>query len=88
MSLPQDPSPARRLRWAMCGALILAVLAAVLGGAFTIVIGLFTDQLAPDAGIGHWLRVIVPAVVVWTLGALPFGAALGFFASLIWRARE
>ncbi len=60
----------------------------VLGGAFTIVIGLFTDQLAPDVGIGHWLRVIVPAVVVWTLEALPCGAAPGFFASLIRRAQE
>ncbi|MCX7859302.1 MAG: ABC transporter ATP-binding protein [Chloroflexus sp.] len=80
-----DPSPARRVRWAMRGALILALLAVVLGGVFTAVIGLFTGQLTTSAGWGEWLRVLVPAMLIWGLGALPFGAALGFFASLIWR---
>ncbi|WP_322487253.1 ABC transporter ATP-binding protein [Chloroflexus sp.] len=80
-----DPSPARRMRWAVGGALILALLAIVLGGVFTVVISLFTGQLAPDSGWLDWVRVLWPAILAWGLGALPFGAALGFFASLIWR---
>ncbi|MEF3274334.1 MAG: ABC transporter ATP-binding protein [Chloroflexus sp.] len=81
----QDPSPARRLRWAVRGALFLSLLAVILGGMFTVIIGLFTGQLTPDAGWEQWVRVVLPSVLVWGLGALPFGAALGFFASLIWR---
>ncbi|WP_298817931.1 ABC transporter ATP-binding protein [Chloroflexus sp.] len=83
--MTKDPSLARRLRWAVRGALFLALLSVVLGGVFTAVIGLFTGQLAPDAGWNQWLRVLLPSMLVWGLGALPFGAALGFFASLIWR---
>jgi hypothetical protein len=80
-----DPSPSRRIRWAINGALILALLAVFLGGLFTVVIGFFTGRLSPEASWQQWLGVIFPAVVIWGIAALPFGAALGFFASLIWR---
>lgn len=80
-----DPSPARRLRWSIYGALVLAILAMILGGAFTVIIGLFTGQLTPEAPWQQWLAVLFPAVLIWGGGALPFGAALGFFASHIWR---
>lgn len=33
----------------MYGALVLAILAMILGGLFTVIIGLFTGQLTPDA---------------------------------------
>jgi hypothetical protein len=83
--MAHDPSPARRLRWAVRGALILSFVAMVLGGLFTAVIGLFTGQLSPDAGWEQWLSVLLPSILIWGIGALPFGAALGFFASHIWR---
>jgi hypothetical protein len=75
----------RRLRWALRGALILAGLAILLGGLFTALIGLAERRVAPDAGLNAWVGLLLPATLIWGAGALPFGAALGFFAALIWR---
>jgi len=75
----------RRLRWALRGALVLAVVAIVLGGLFTVVIALFEQRVPADAGPGFWAGLLLQAAVIWGLGALPFGAALGLYASMIWR---
>lgn len=75
----------RRLRWAIWGAIILALVSIVLGGLFTALVALAERSLPPEAGAGEWAGLILRAALLWGLGALPFGAILGMFASLIWR---
>lgn len=80
-----NPTIRRRLRWAMSGALILAGLAIVLGGFATVVIAMAEGSISASAGASFWLAMLLRVLLLWGLGALPFGAALGFYASMIWR---
>jgi polyferredoxin len=75
----------RGLRWSIWGAIILALLSIVLGGLFTALIALAEQIVPPDAGAGYWAALLLRSTLIWGIGALPFGAILGMFASLIWR---
>lgn len=79
-----NPTIRRRLRWALWGAAILAILAIVLGGLFTVLIALAEDNPAAGSGFAYWSGLLLRSLLLWGLGALPFGAALGMFASMIW----
>lgn len=80
------PTPRRRLvRWGVRGALVLAVLAIVLGGMFNVLIAIAQGVVPPDADLAFWALLLLRSSLAWGLGAIPFGAALGAFASLIWR---
>lgn len=74
----------RRIRWAMRGALVLALLGIFFGTMFMVLITLAVGT-PPDAGVSFWLRLLLLNALLWGVGALPFGAALGLFASMIWR---
>jgi len=69
----------------MRGALVLAALAIVLGGMFNVLIAIAQGVVPPGADLAFWALLLLRSSLAWGLGALPFGAALGAFASLIWR---
>lgn len=75
----------RRIRWGVRGALVLAALAIFLGGMFNIIIATASGEVPPDAGFGFWAWFLTRSALAWGLGAVPFGAALGVFSSMIWR---
>lgn len=75
----------RRIRWAIGGALVLAVLAIIFGGLFNILISIASGAVPADAGVGFWALLLLRSSLIWGLGAVPFGGALGFYAALIWR---
>ncbi len=75
----------RRIRWAVRGALALAGLAIVLGGIFNLLITIALGGVPPAAGPSFWLMLLLRSSLAWGGGALIFGAALGVFASMIWR---
>lgn len=74
----------RRIRWTLRGALVLALLSIFFGTMFMVLITLAVGT-PPGAGVGFWLRLLLLNALLWGVGALPFGAALGLFASMIWR---
>jgi hypothetical protein len=74
----------RRVRWAMRGALTLALLGIFFGTMFMVLITLAVG-VPEGAGAGFWLRLLLLNALLWGVGALPFGAVLGMFASMIWR---
>jgi hypothetical protein len=80
-----NPSRDRLTRWAMRGALILAAFASVVGGIFNVMIAIAMREVPPDAGIAFWAWFLLRSTLAWGGGALFFGAALGWFASMIWR---
>lgn len=80
-----SPEIRRRLRWALRGALVLAALSILLGGLFTVLIAVAQGEPPPDAGAGYWAGLLLRSSLLWGLGAMPFGAALGTFAAMIWR---
>jgi NO-binding membrane sensor protein with MHYT domain len=75
----------RQIRFAMRGALILAIGSILLGiGIRTLVI--VGMAMAPQQGIVvYWLVVLFTTALVWGIGGAFFGAILGMFAALIWR---
>lgn len=75
----------RRVRWAVRGAIALAILAILLGGMFNVLIALFEGSPPANAGFGFWALFLLRSSLAWGGGALLFGAALGAFASMIWR---
>lgn len=77
-----------RIRWTIAGAGILATLAILFGGLFTALIGIAAGDVPPDAGVGFWAGLLLRSSLIWGLGALPFGSALGFYASMIWRPAD
>jgi hypothetical protein len=80
------PEPRRRLvRWGVRGALVLAALAIMFGGMFNVLIAIAQGVVPPDADLAFWALLLLRSSLAWGLGAVPFGAALGAFASLIWR---
>lgn len=87
MTPPHSTStPRHRLvRWGVRGALVLAALAIVLGGLFNVLITIAQGVVPPDADLTFWTLLLLRSSLAWGLGAIPFGAALGAFASLIWR---
>lgn len=80
-----DATRRRRIRWAIRGALVLAVVAIVLGGIFNVLIAIALREIPPGAGIGFWTLFLLRSSLAWGGGALFFGAVLGMFASMIWR---
>jgi hypothetical protein len=80
-----NPTYRRRIRWGVRGALVLAALAIVLGGIFNVLIAIAQSAVPADAGPAFWVSLLLRSSLAWGLGALPFGAALGAFASMIWR---
>lgn len=84
---PQTTPELRRrlLRWGARGALVLSILAILLGGMFNILIAIAQGAVPPDADLAFWALLLLRSSIAWGLGAIPFGAALGAFASLIWR---
>lgn len=80
-----DATRRRRVRWAVRGALALAALAILLGGMFNVLIAFFEGSVPDDAGFGYWAIFLLRSSLAWGGGALFFGAALGIFASMIWR---
>ncbi|RRR65692.1 MAG: ABC transporter ATP-binding protein [Candidatus Viridilinea halotolerans] len=75
----------RRIRWGVNGALILAAVAIVLGGLFNVLIAIAEQRPPSEGATMFWLGLLVRSSLAWGLGAIPFGAALGVFASMIWR---
>jgi hypothetical protein len=75
----------RRRRWGVRGALVLAALAIVLGGIFNVLIAIAQREVPSEAVFAFWASLLLRSSLAWGLGALPFGAALGVFASMIWR---
>lgn len=82
---PLDPTLRRRIRWAICGALSLAVFAILVGSLFNTMIALALGAIPAGAGPGFWIPFLLRAALAWGGGALFFGAVLGTFASMIWR---
>lgn len=80
-----DPTLRRRIRWAVRGALTLALVAIVLGTLFNVLIAGAVGDIPPDAGLGFWAWFLLGGALAWGGGALFFGAVLGVFASMIWR---
>lgn len=80
-----DATRQRRVRWGVRGALALAILAILLGGMFNVLIALFEGSIPDGAGPGFWAIFLLRSSLAWGGGALLFGAALGVFASMIWR---
>lgn len=80
-----DATMRRRVRWAVRGALVLAAISIVLGALFNLLIALFQNEIPASAGLGYWAVFFLRSSLAWGLGALPFGAALGALASMIWR---
>lgn len=80
-----SPTIRRRLRWALRGALVLAALAILLGGMFTIVITIAAGDVPPGAGLSFWASRLLLSSLIWGGGAIFFGAPLGMYASMIWR---
>ncbi|NJN18102.1 MAG: ABC transporter ATP-binding protein [Oscillochloris sp.] len=83
-----NPTIRRRIRWAFGGAFTLAILAIILGSLFSVLIAVADNTTPTDAGAGFWLGLLLRSALLWGGGALPFGAALGFYASMIWREPE
>jgi hypothetical protein len=75
----------RRVRWAIRGALTLALLGIFFGTMFIVLITIAAGDVPDNAGAGFWIRLLLLNGLLWGVGALPFGAALGMFASMIWR---
>ncbi|GAB4424695.1 MAG: hypothetical protein OHK0015_03870 [Chloroflexi bacterium OHK40] len=80
-----DPTRRRRRQWALRGALILAALAILLGTTFNVLVAVAIGEATTDSGTAYWAWLLLRSVVLWGVGALPFGAILGVFASMIWR---
>jgi hypothetical protein len=80
-----DLTVQRRVRWAIRGAITLAVLSVLLGTLFIVLISIAAGDVPANAGAGFWARLLLWNGLLWGVGALPFGAALGMFASMIWR---
>jgi hypothetical protein len=85
---PLSPAIRRRLRWTIGGALGLAALSIIFGGLFTALISVAAGDVPADAGVGFWVVLLFQSSLIWGLGALPFGSALGFYAALIWRPTD
>ncbi|MFV9503944.1 MAG: ABC transporter ATP-binding protein [Oscillochloridaceae bacterium umkhey_bin13] len=80
-----NPTRQRRIRWGLRGALVLAALSIVLGTMFNLIIAIASREVPAEAGLGFWAWFLLQSALAWGLGAVPFGAALGVFASMIWR---
>lgn len=85
MSKLSPPIRRRRIRWTIGGALVLAALSIFFGGLFTSLVSVAAGDVPPGAGVAFWMILLLRSSLIWGLGAIPFGAALGFYASLIWR---
>lgn len=83
-----NPTRQRRIRWGVRGALVLAALSIVLGGLFNVMFVIGAREIPPEAGFGFWAWLLLRSSLAWGLGAVPFGAALGVFASMIWPDHE
>jgi hypothetical protein len=75
----------RRVRWAVRGALILALCSLFFGTLFIVLISIAAGDVPPNAGVGFWAWLLLWNGVLWSVGAMPFGAILGMYASMIWR---
>lgn len=75
----------RRIGWGIRGALVLAAVAIVLGGLFNVLIAIAQQRVPDEGALIFWLGLLLRSSLAWGFGATPFGAALGVFASMIWR---
>jgi NO-binding membrane sensor protein with MHYT domain len=75
----------RQLRFALRGAMVLAIGAILLGIGIRTLVVVGMDMVPTEGVVLYWLVVLLSTALVWGIGGAFFGAILGIFAALIWR---